>query len=101
MTIALTENQLSGKPRKIGTLRGKDVFGMVTKGGLNLVSDSAGKILGAGPHRAIAKNIAEKNEPSLTWTELNKGDYIDPSHYQLLLPKYEELTRTMRSMQSE
>jgi hypothetical protein len=101
MTISLDEKQLKSKPKKVGTLKGKPVFAIQTKGGLSLVADSAGHILSCGPHRAIARNIAEKSEPTIEWTDLEKSGYIDPASYEFLLPKYTELTNALRKMQGE
>ena len=100
MAISLDEKQLAGKPKKVGTWKGEPVFAIRTKGGLNMVSDNKGKILGSGPHRAIARKIAEKNASGVEWNDLEKADWVDPAHYEFLLPKYEELTDKLRAMQA-
>jgi hypothetical protein len=101
----ITPKQLEGSPKKIGLLRGKSVMAIKTKGGLSLilVDKGSGKwsTLSCGPHRAIARNIAEKSEPTIEWTDLEKSGYIDPASYEFLLPKYTELTNALRKMQGE
>ena len=97
--IPLTEKQLDGKPRKVGTLNSNPVFHVKTKGGWQIISDHAGKILGVGPHRGVAMNIAEKNAKGLEWNLLAKGDWVDPSHYQWLLPRWIEITNAIRALQ--
>jgi hypothetical protein len=99
--ISLDEKQLAAKPKKVGTWKGEPVFGIRTKGGLNLVADNKGKILGSGPHRAIARKIAEKNAEGIKFNDLEKADWVDPAHYEWLLPKYIELTDHLRSMQDK
>lgn len=89
---------LDGKPKKIGQLNGKPVFHMRTKGGLHMVATygSGGlNIIGSAPHRAIATHIAQKKEPDVEWSELSKGEYVDPSTFEHLVPEYEALTDTM------
>lgn len=95
----LNAKQLAGKPKKIGHLNDKDVFGMTTKGGLSLVvsaKDGAFETLGAGPHPAVARHIAKKRNPDVTFTELNKADYIEERAYASMLPKYEAITDAVR-----
>ena len=70
MKISL--EQLKGKPRKIGTSKGKPVFEILTKGGLAIVVYK-GVILGAAPHIAIAKFQARQKEPYIMWDELSKN----------------------------
>lgn len=95
----LSAKQLTGKPKKIGRLNDKDVFGMTTKGGLSLVvsaKDGAFETLGAGPHAAVARHIAKKRNPDVVFTELNKADYIDERAYAQYLPKYESITEALQ-----
>ena len=97
--ISLDEKQLLGKPKKVGTLGGKPVMSFKTKGGLNLIAtykSAKPEILGVGPHAAIARHIAEKNAKDIIWSDLKKSSYIDPSHFQWLLPAYEKMTADFR-----
>jgi hypothetical protein len=97
----LDAKQIDGKPRRVGTRGdGDPVLELRTKGGLNLIVGSRGgrfETLGAGPHRAVARHIAEKHDKSIKWNDLTKGDWIDPTHFAWLLPAYEELTRRFRA----
>jgi len=104
--MELTPQQLDGRPKKVGTLRGKAVMEARTKGGLNLImtpneKNSKWENLGCGPHRAIARHIAEKREKEIIWSDLAKSDWIDPSHFEWLLPRYEALTERFRDIGSE
>ncbi len=96
--ISITKEQLDGKPRRVGTLDDKPVFAVRTKGGFNMVCASNGKPLGAGPMMAVARHIAEKAEPKLIWSDLSKGDWIDPTHFEFLLPRYEAVTARMQDV---
>lgn len=96
----LDKNQLAGLPKKIGTLNGKPIFHVVTKGGFNmcLIAKAGGfETLSCGPHVAIARHIASKREKEIVW-ELAKGDYVPYEDYAFLLPKYEEITDRIRAM---
>lgn len=88
--------------KKVGKLNGQAVIEVGLRGGLHLIfAQKGGKFetLGAGPHRAVARFIAKKKEPSVEYTDLNKADWIDPAHFQNLLPKYEGLTDQLRARQ--
>jgi hypothetical protein len=90
--------------KKIGILKGKPVVELVTTGGLHLiVTGKMGKMeaLGAGPHRAVARYIAEKKEQDIQWTELSKADYMEPELFLDLIPKYETLTNRFRAMNGD
>lgn len=75
--MKLTRSQIK-KQEVIGKLRGRDVLGIETHGGLFLVAAHRnGQLVtvGAGPHRAVAKYIAEHKEPDIRWSEcLIKSD---------------------------
>lgn len=96
----ITANHIASK-RVIGKLKGKDVHELLTTGGLHIVAVSEGgktRVLGTGPHRGVARYIAEKNEPSLIITELSKSDALDPVTLMNEVPKYEALTKHMQSL---
>jgi hypothetical protein len=100
----LNAKQIDEKPKKVGVLKGKPVFHLRTKGGLHLLVTAAGtgyQTLGTGPHRAVARHIAQKHEPEIVWSELSKADHVDISTFALVLPKYEELTEAFRALQPE
>lgn len=81
--------------KKIGTLRGRPVFEIATKGGYHLVcSVQPGGIEyhGSGPHRAVARFIAKKRSPDMLITELSKSDHVEPEHFARLVPQYETMT---------
>ncbi len=93
---------LDGKPRRIGTLNGNAVMEIRTTGGFHMVvAHRPGKgfeTLGTGPHKAVAKHIAKKREKEIVWSDLSKGDWIDPSHFATILPEYEALTDRFRAL---
>ncbi len=102
----LTPQQLEGRPKRVGTLAGKAVMELKTKGGLNMIVAPAEKgggweTLGVGPHRAISRHIAEKNHKEIQWTALAKGDWVDPAHFEFLLPRYEAMTADFRRVNGD
>jgi hypothetical protein len=99
----ITAAQLAGKPKKIGKKGDKDIMHVATKGGLHMVVAQKGagfETLGTGPHPGVAKFIANRRYGSeISWSDLNKADYVDPIHFADCLPKYEALTDAMRKLQ--
>jgi hypothetical protein len=89
------------KKKKIGRLRGEDVWHVKLKGGLHIVAGPHGKIHAFGPHRAVALHISKKKEPDIEFTELSKSDHINPADFQDIIPKYEELTDRARALQGK
>lgn len=87
--------------KKIGKAKGKDVWHVKTKGGLHMVTDAQGVLLGSGPHRAVARFLAQKFEPEIQFSELSKSDHYDFDDFKHLIPDAEELTKHMRELQSE
>lgn len=103
---------LEGPPVKVGKLGKKDVFQYKTKGGFYMVGvPKVGgmEMLGSGPHRAVARIVAEKTvakkddteDSELVWTELSKADHVNPEHYAFILPEFEELTQRMRVLNGD
>lgn len=85
----------------IGKLRknGAPVHEVRTTGGLYLVIASDGKnlrTLGTGPHRAVARFIAEKNEPDLLITDLSKSDSIDEATLLLWADVFQKITARLQ-----
>jgi hypothetical protein len=95
----VTGDQIEFK-KKVGKVRGKDLWHIKTKGGLHIVADGSGSVLGTGPHRLVARHIAQKSAPDAEWTELSKQEHIDQRIYQHLLPEYESLTAQMQALQA-
>jgi len=97
----VTERHIESKKR-IGTLRGQAVIEVKTTGGLYMVvcNKSGGiETLGTGPHRAVARFIAQKREPTLVVTELSKSDYLDEAAIRSVLAKYEQITDQLRELE--
>lgn len=107
----IEEKLLDGPAVKVGKLGKKDVYQYKTKGGFYMVGvPKVGgmEILGSGPHRAVARIVAENNNTKkgddaeeLNWTELSKSDHVDPANYEFILPEYEELTIKLRKMNGD
>lgn len=91
----ISENEVESKKR-VGNLNGRPVVEVGLRGGLWLIfANVAGKFetIGAGPHRAVARHIAKKRtEGKVEFTDLSKADYIEPEHFEWLLPLYEAET---------
>jgi hypothetical protein len=82
--------------KKIGYVDGCPLVEMGLIGGLHTVFIQRAKSMepmGAGTHPAVARYMAvqkaKKNKQKLELTELTKGDYVDPAHFQSVLPHYE------------
>jgi hypothetical protein len=96
--MELTQEQIESVD-PIGQLDDKKVYRVVTKGGLNLVvinKNAKTKILGAAPHKALAKYIAEKEEPEIQWTELAKSEPLDQSVIDAHYPRWSEFTKELQ-----
>ena len=101
MALSLTPEHVQSK-KKIGSYKELPVFEIVTTGGLylNVLGKGAGwEVIGTGPHRAVARYIAEQRYPAIAWSELSKSDWVDPADFAHILPKYQELTERFRSLQ--
>lgn len=88
--------------KQIGKLGDVPIWELGLMGGLHLVvaaRKGKAETLGVGPHRAVARHIAMKREPSMTVTELSKSDYYDPAHFQHLVPRYEAMSAAFREAQ--
>ena len=83
--------------RKIGSIHGKPVVEVVTGGGFHMVATQGEgnklKILGTGPHRAVARWIAQKTEPDLEITELSKSDTLDIHAIGPEIARWERITK--------
>ncbi len=86
--------------KKIGKVGSNPVFEVLTSGGLwvHILGKGAGfDILSTGPHKAVARYIAEQKEPNLEWTELSKSEWVPFEDYAHLIPKYMEMTDELRA----
>jgi hypothetical protein len=95
----LSAKQIDEKPKRVGILKGKPIYHLRTKGGLHLLVTPGGsgfETLGTGPHRAVARHIAQKHEPDIVWDALAKSDHVDIEAFALVLPKYEVITDYLR-----
>jgi hypothetical protein len=87
--------------KQIGTLDGSPVIEVVTTGGFHMVvvaKSGSIKTLGTGPHKVVARFIAEKRNPSIKLTELSKADWVPYETFQHLLPSYEALVDRLNAL---
>ena len=79
MAMNIEPKHIASK-RRIGTRKsGEPVIEILLKGGLHLVTTLHGgkpKTIGAGPHRAVARWMAEKNDPEVHIEELSKDEQV-------------------------
>jgi hypothetical protein len=88
--------------KKAGKVKGKDVYHIKTRGGFHVMALSTGEVIGTGPHRVVARAVAQKFEPDVVWSELSKSDDFYPLEtYEHYLPKYEEVTKQMQALQAQ
>lgn len=85
--------------KKVGKSNGKDVTYIKTVGGLHIVTNHKGIVLGSGPHRAVARHIARQFDPDIEWTELSKADHTPLGYFEHLLPEYTAITTQFREAQ--
>lgn len=86
--------------KQVGKVGTNPVLEIVTTGGLwmNVLGKGGSfEILSTGPHRAVARYIAEKKAPDIQWTDLHKGDYIPYEDFAYLLPEFEAYTDALRA----
>jgi hypothetical protein len=74
----VSRDQFASRPQEIGTFKGQPVMEVALKGGLHLVfavkKNGGTETLGTGSHRAVARFVAEKENPDLAITELTKSE---------------------------
>ena len=95
--IKITKEQIDPNqmPKKVGFKGRKPVLEFMTKGGLNCISLD-GKLIGSGPHRGLARHIAQIQEPELVFDELTKSESFDLNVYKHLVPVWTEITNRIR-----
>jgi hypothetical protein len=88
--------------RRIGTRRsGEPVVEILLKGGLHLVTTiekGKPKTIGAGPHRAVARWMAEKNDPDITIEELSKDEQVSLPGCLSVEAEYQAIVRNWNGM---
>lgn len=87
--------------KKIGRVGGKSIDLVRLVGGYNMIVDSDGSILGAGPHRRVAMHIAKNFNPNIEYSELSKSDHIPYESFEHLIPQCEELTKALQQAQND
>ncbi len=80
----------------VGDLDGEPVWQFTTVGGLYVaaLTGKKKKLLAMAPHPGMLQFMAEKAEPNIKWTELNKSE-SHPEWFDHLVPKYEALTELL------
>ena len=99
--MVINPNEVSYK-KKVGKSKDGTVFEIGLKGGLclhYLVNGKKSSVIAAAPHPAISRHLSSKRHSDIEWTELNKAEWVDPEHFQDLIPKYEALTDALRERQ--
>jgi len=100
-STSITPDQIQYKKR-VGRVGSSPVIELATTGGLHLIvvaRGGKGEVLGAGPHRAVARFIARKREDKIEWSDLEKSDYVPVECFEAELPKYEAITDEFRNRQ--
>ena len=95
--------QISAKQIKYRKKVGKtddndDVYEIGLIGGLHLIVRAKGarsEIMGAGPHRAVARHIASQ-KTNISFNDLRKSEEVAVEHFADVLPDYEALTERMK-----
>lgn len=90
--------------KKVGSVNTNPVFEVLTTGGLYmeiLGKGAAFEVIGTGPHRGVARYIAEQRHTGIQWNDLAKADWQDPASFAFLLPKYIALTDAFRERQAQ
>ncbi len=97
MKVTIPKDELVRAPRAIGTRAGRTIYAISTVGGLHVVADADGDVLGAGPHGAIARHVARKQHKDIEFDDLAKAEDVPVQYFQDLVPAAEELTAKIRA----
>lgn len=101
MPIDVKPHHIASK-RRIGSRKtGEPVVEILLKGGLHLITtleNGKPKTIGAGPHRAVARWMAEKNDPDITIEELSKSEEITSAGYASVEAEYQQYVSRWNSM---
>lgn len=87
--------------KKVGTLAGRTVFQIGTKGGLHLLVMTKGagvETISAAPHPCVARHIAKKRYDDIVFSDLAKSEDIPVAAFEHLLPQFEALTDRLRQI---
>jgi hypothetical protein len=93
--MQIQPQEIDYKERIGETDDGNPVMELGLKGGLHIVCSVRGpKIdyLGVGPHRAVARYLAKKRQPTIRISALAKSDWVEEATFMHLVPKYEAVT---------
>jgi hypothetical protein len=87
--------------KTIGNLDKSAVIEICTIGGLKIVGvqERNGKIktLGAGSHRAVARYLAQKAEPGIRISALEKSEDVHYADFKDLLPFWQSVVERLNS----
>jgi hypothetical protein len=97
-TMTIPAAQIAMK-KKIGQAEGKDLTYMKLVGGLHLITNHRGHVVGSGPHKAVARAIAKQHLNDITWTELSKSDHLPYEAYAHLMDEAVATTNELRKAQ--
>jgi hypothetical protein len=103
MALNLTPEHVAYK-KKIGRKGANPVWEVMTTGGLylDILGKGAGfEVLGTGPHRAVARHIAEQRDPEIVWEEMSKSDFVTMPEIAYLVPEYEAVTDRLRELNGD
>jgi hypothetical protein len=96
--MKIPTNEIEFK-KAVGKVKGRVLWHVKTRGGLHLMALDGGEVVGAASHRAVARHLAERQEPGLEWTELSKSEYYSFDDYAFLIPEAIEITNRLRKAQ--
>jgi len=96
--VNIPTNEIEVK-KAIGKNKKGQAWYIKMRGGLHLVTDNDNKILGMASHRAVARHVAQMQDPDLEYTELSKSEYFAVSSFEHLIPEALELTKRIRDLQ--
>jgi len=98
--ISIPQNQIISK-KKIGKKADGSPLEMVrTAGGLFVVADNRGRVMAMGPHPAVARHIAMKQNEGIQWTELSKSEHVEYAAYANIVPEWEKNTKDAQDLQN-
>lgn len=81
--------------KEIGKVKTNPVFEILTTGGLymEILGKGAGfEVIGTGPHRGVARYIAEQRQPGIEWNDFAKSEHFDSAEILAQAPKYQYMT---------
>lgn len=97
--MRLAQNEVVGR-RLVGKMGKAGVWLVSGIGGINVIADDAGKILGAGVVPGVARHVARTAHPGIVFDALDKSEAVDPAIIARHLPAAIELTARMVAAQA-